>query len=1039
MYAGAAPVNVVCKSTGTVAATSGITGGVIISVEGGSVKGFFSHLFGSLVAFFKAVYSPFTAHAVLSSSPAEPSSTNGLLYYYKFNNNLLDSLSGASPIVTGTPFYNSQGLDGVSLAFTDDPLSISFPAASTSAYSISMWVRPDVLDQMNLIFHAPAPEQDSPLSNQLRIDNGKFEHTTWDGSSHTILGSTTITLGQWYHVVGVAQSNGEMSLFVNGLQDGSSIPIGTLSNDGINYLLGTSSVDGSTPFNNFRGLLDEVRVYNRVLSSQEIADLFASQKIAFGYSNTLKSTSGYGTTTTSSSGYGTTTSTGGSTSTTGYGTTTTSSSGYGTTTSTGGSTSTTGYGTTTTTSTTYGNDVRYGYGTPTGYGVTCSDNDGGINTRLKGTTSGYRFDGTTTTQTDSCVASGTKVGSLVEFYCGYDATTKRYEVTSSTYSCTYGCNNGICLGSTGYGTSGYGYGYGSTSNGATCTDSDGGQVYGVPGVVTSSSSVPIYDTCVVASAARYSSAALCSGANCFLSEGYCSSTTPTVELVSCTYGCNNGACLYPTPGSTGYGTTPITGGYGTTVVDNPGATSQGIVCPAVYIEDSPQSLDSLWFNWKAVSKGLPSVQAGSGYGLSAGSYLFGSPGDKSFSLTLSYPGPYGSLTKTFNRDFKILYQGCSADGSTYYTSSGYGFIAIPTSSNASACAGNDRTRGTGDDCCPAGMLCGASGCNYPPATSAISKCSDYTNASSCINDPAGVIRGRDATSLLDVLGGNSLLNCGKETYNAKDNCVYTSTCACNWDTAAQSCLVFSDYTKKCTNVPLPVNKSTTSCGYGYGYGCTTPKYDPTGKNRTIDGGTTPGGTTPGGTTPGGTTPGGTTPDSVCVDTDGGDVPAVLGTVSSVNNGQYTDTCLQVNGDGSTSAVSSCTGSSCMLSEAVCDGTGFSLSYYNCNSCNAGACVSVNGKSDCTRDANGAITCPTGNGKGQTTTTGACSDGSQLVTENVVCSPEAIAAGTCTPKTLSTPIPCGRALYALPFFGGFQLGLALIILGIFYFVFFRKKN
>jgi hypothetical protein len=83
----------------------------------------------------------------------------------------------------------------------------------------------------------------------------------------------------------------------------------------------------------------------------------------------------------------------------------------------------------------------------------------------------------------------------------------------------------------------------------TCTDTDGGQNYYVKGILTSNypgwdgASLP--DKCAVqaTNSGNYVDIANCTGANCILVELYCNNTIPYRDLVSCPYGCSDGACV----------------------------------------------------------------------------------------------------------------------------------------------------------------------------------------------------------------------------------------------------------------------------------------------------------------------------------------------------------------------------------------------------------------------------------------------------------------------------------------------------------------
>ena len=88
--------------------------------------------------------------------------------------------------------------------------------------------------------------------------------------------SNVLTAGTWYHVV-LTYQNRTQNIYVNGvLTAGSFSPVG--DSDG-NVDSGTGNLtvgDLGTRGNYFTGLIDDVRIYNRVLSATEIANLYKS-------------------------------------------------------------------------------------------------------------------------------------------------------------------------------------------------------------------------------------------------------------------------------------------------------------------------------------------------------------------------------------------------------------------------------------------------------------------------------------------------------------------------------------------------------------------------------------------------------------------------------------------------------------------------------------------------------------------------------------------------------------------------------------------
>lgn len=103
------------------------------------------------------------------------------------------------------------------------------------------------------------------LSELAVSTNSKIE---FHGNGNDVLGSTTLQTGQWYHLTATVTSAGAVKLYVNGVQDGT----GTVS---LNTTEANCKIGRQPNFDGqyFNGLIDDVRIYSRVLSATEIADL----------------------------------------------------------------------------------------------------------------------------------------------------------------------------------------------------------------------------------------------------------------------------------------------------------------------------------------------------------------------------------------------------------------------------------------------------------------------------------------------------------------------------------------------------------------------------------------------------------------------------------------------------------------------------------------------------------------------------------------------------------------------------------------------
>jgi hypothetical protein len=220
---------------------------------------------------------------------SQPFLTNGLVAYYPFNGNALDaSGNGNNGIVHGvTVTADRFGSPASSYDFDGTNSYIDIPQNSvlnslTSNLTLSAWIwqRGDIPDGYSIIsksetrfgngwmFDTCNCSTPAPVGHRLRLQTGG------NNSSCNVPGGTDFSMMQWHHVVAtVSGTVGKVYLDGNldGLGDVGNIPVNTLDVF-IGYTHPTEGADLDAWFN---GVIDDVRIYNRALSSNEVAQLYA--------------------------------------------------------------------------------------------------------------------------------------------------------------------------------------------------------------------------------------------------------------------------------------------------------------------------------------------------------------------------------------------------------------------------------------------------------------------------------------------------------------------------------------------------------------------------------------------------------------------------------------------------------------------------------------------------------------------------------------------------------------------------------------------
>lgn len=200
-----------------------------------------------------------------------------LVTYWKLDDNSNDSKgsnNGTDTTVSyvAGKFGNAASYSG-GTSFTTFGTKLS--TLWDSAYTISMWVNPTALDTTNgNLLLWPGDRNQQHL-----IDNSnKLAITTYDGTANGVVGNTSLANGSWYHVVFQRTSGTTGKVYLNGKDDTSATaamrnPAGTLT-----QAFRLASREDNTNAN-LNGIIDDVAIFSRALSSIEIADLYQSMSL----------------------------------------------------------------------------------------------------------------------------------------------------------------------------------------------------------------------------------------------------------------------------------------------------------------------------------------------------------------------------------------------------------------------------------------------------------------------------------------------------------------------------------------------------------------------------------------------------------------------------------------------------------------------------------------------------------------------------------------------------------------------------------------
>src|SRR5947209_10850069 len=197
----------------------------------------------------------------------------GMVSWWKAEGNANDSQdSNKGTLQSGVTF--ATGEVGQAFSF-DGSGGVLVPDANnldvTTEVTLDAWVNAAELSNLPLIFSKFVGGNGS-YELELDDDGSVRSNVSGDGSSYDALisGPGVVTTGSWYHVATTFNA-GDWKIYVNGIQVASKTSTVT------SIFPGTATLfigRDSTITHNFTGLVDEVEVFNRALSGNEIYSIF---------------------------------------------------------------------------------------------------------------------------------------------------------------------------------------------------------------------------------------------------------------------------------------------------------------------------------------------------------------------------------------------------------------------------------------------------------------------------------------------------------------------------------------------------------------------------------------------------------------------------------------------------------------------------------------------------------------------------------------------------------------------------------------------
>lgn len=207
--------------------------------------------------------------------------TNGLVGWWPFNGNTNDeSGNGLNGTGAGSPTLTQDRFSVANKAYSFDGIDdyIAVVRNYQTAFSLSIWFKPSNSSQYNPLVDA----FDANWEVQLKNTSPTYVSFITSSNYQEFISTQATTTNNWYHLVCTCSSN-TVTFYLNGNQT-DQYTVSPLPNNIGSYYFG-ASLTGADQF--YNGKLDDIGIWNRALSQQEITDLYNSSSV--GISEVSKS------------------------------------------------------------------------------------------------------------------------------------------------------------------------------------------------------------------------------------------------------------------------------------------------------------------------------------------------------------------------------------------------------------------------------------------------------------------------------------------------------------------------------------------------------------------------------------------------------------------------------------------------------------------------------------------------------------------------------------------------------------------------------
>ncbi len=229
---------------------------------------------------------------------------DGLVAYWDFNEINGDMVSdvsgnGHDGMLIGDPQWTMDGYFGGALEFAQAQDEVNVPYhedLNPETFTISAWanVEPGSTNHRAVVScRDDLPGNAQQVRGYIFYAEPNNTWQFWTGAGPTpwkLVQGPSVNLGDWDHLVGT-YADGTMEFYVNGESAGKT-DSDLVLNSAQELLIGAGQNEGQSHSFFFKGIIDEVRIYNRVLDENEITAVMESDSLSVEASGKLALTWG---------------------------------------------------------------------------------------------------------------------------------------------------------------------------------------------------------------------------------------------------------------------------------------------------------------------------------------------------------------------------------------------------------------------------------------------------------------------------------------------------------------------------------------------------------------------------------------------------------------------------------------------------------------------------------------------------------------------------------------------------------------------------